>query len=495
VIGDAPQPGETPRTEGDPWSFADPDPAWWRGETDRGAADASTGRTRHPRRRAPQHPAASGSTGTLLPPDTTTELTGEAAEAHAAAVRDVADRLAAPPAEPTAPPAEPTAPEAESAVKATSPQAGAVVESAAPQTESARPQAEVTAPTAEPPTEAAALPPAVESRAVERDHDRPDPHRYDPLRPPAGYVSRLAPAPAEQEPTAPETPATPETPEFKAEPDVMVLPEPDARNRPTVALDPGTPRIFEAPTVEPPGPLPHIAALPTVRPRGDHSGTRHTEPLPPLTGQPGVDSRLEKLENSPFWQDGHEEALLAPRPDRPGHTGPRSHRIRRPPGRRPLSAHVTMVTLGLVAAFFAWVSAEPFWLAAGHGDSGYATVARCTGDGLSQRCHGRFSEGEGRYTIARVTLLGVEASNRAPGTMVPARMVSPDSRQAYLGDTGWLVQLRWLLGFALVLVCGYGIAGATGARRMPHPRVRRAAILVSLAGPVALLAGFLIATY
>ncbi|MET0426495.1 MAG: hypothetical protein ABW046_21690 [Actinoplanes sp.] len=467
MIGDAPQPGETPRTEGDPWSFADPDPAWWRGETDRGAADASTGRTRHPRRRAPQHPAAGGSTGTLLPPDTATELTGEAAEAHAAAVRDVTGRLAEPEAEP-AEPAEPAVP-------------------AAPEAELSAPEAELTAPPAAEPdavTVTADPQPAVASRAVERDHDRPDPHRYDPLRPPAGYVSRLAPT-EQEEPKE----------ELKAEPDVMVLPEPDARNRPTVALNPGPPRIFEAPTVDPPGAVPHIAALPTVRPRSDHSGTRHTEPLPPLTGQPGVDSRLEKLENSPFWQDGHEEALLAPRPDRPGHSGPRSHRIRRPPGRRPLSAHVTMVTLGLIAAFFAWVSAEPFWLAAGHGDNGYATVARCTGDGLSQRCHGRFSEGEGRYTIARVTLLGVDASTRAPGTMVPARMVSPDSRQAYLGDTGWLVQLRWLLGFALVLVCGYGIAGATGARRMPHPRVRRAAILVSLAGPVALLAGFLIATY
>ena len=53
----------------------------------------------------------------------------------------------------------------------------------------------------------------------------------------------------------------------------------------------------------------------------------------------------------------------------------------------------------------------------------------------------------------------------ALGTVAPARMVSPDSRRAYLGDTGPLLQLRWLLGFTLVLFCGYAIAVSTDEGR------------------------------
>jgi hypothetical protein len=78
---------------------------------------------------------------------------------------------------------------------------------------------------------------------------------------------------------------------------------------------------------------------------------------------------------------------------------------------------------------------------------------------------------------------------------VPARMVSASSQQAYVGSTGKLVHLRWMLGFALVLLCGLGIAGLTGTRQLETLRARRGALLMSLAGPVLLLAGFLVATY
>jgi hypothetical protein len=156
---------------------------------------------------------------------------------------------------------------------------------------------------------------------------------------------------------------------------------------------------------------------------------------------------------------------------------------------------MSLVTLGLLAAFFGWVSAEPFWLAVGHGDNGYATTVQCSSSGVTQRCTGQFTAADGRYTVSRIVLLGVEPAGRAPGSTAPARMVSPDSKQAYLGSTPPLLHLRWILGFTLVLVCGYAVAGLTGARRLENSQARRGAVLLSLAGPVTLLAGFLIAAY
>ena len=57
------------------------------------------------------------------------------------------------------------------------------------------------------------------------------------------------------------------------------------------------------------------------------------------------------------------------------------------------------------------------------------------------------------------------------------------------------MHLRWALGFVLVLLCGLGIASLTGARRLETARARRAAVLMSMAGPLVLLAGFLVMTY
>ena len=455
MIGETPQPGEKPSTEGNPWSFSDPDPGWWRGETDRAATDPATGRGRHPRRRAPQHQAevAAGGTGTLLPPgEAGPKRTGRSAEAHTAGVRDTKRHLD----------------------------------------------------------------PGTEPPIVERSHDQPDAHRYDPLRPPAGHRPRRTaatvaadddhatapkaptaaaeatlaamaqteagpkPEPVEEAPAAGEVAgwAVEPTDEHKIVdvngPDVMVLPEPSARNRPTVPLE------------QPPPATPGVAR--------QSRRSQPTEPLPRPTGDPETDARLERLENSPFWHTDPEQLTEPARPAAPTHAAGR-HGARRAAPRTPISALTALIALGLLAAFFAWVSAEPFWLAMGHGDRGYATVTSCTSSGLTQHCVGRFATADGGFTLSRVTLLGVGPGHRVPGTIAPARMVSPDSSHAYLGNTSPLLQLRWILGFLLVLFCGYAIAGVTGARRLETGRARRGAVLASLAGPVLLLAGFLIAAF
>ncbi|SNY05703.1 hypothetical protein [Paractinoplanes atraurantiacus] len=514
----------------------------------------------------------------MIEPPAAKTYTGEAADAHALAAQDVAEALdpAAPP-RPASPAADLTPPETAAAIAppigapAAPPAQGPIAPAEGPAQAAAAP-VEGPAQAAAPVVASAAPPAEAVARfvAVERDHDRPDPNRYDPLRPPAGYTARTAtnaaagampaidaatekpgtavtqqpstavtqqpgsaatpppavaaagpptaatgPAPAtETRPSAPGTPqpATPAaetrqpaveaaqpaaaagevTPPVTAagpphpgtvtpppaDQDVMVLPEPSARNRPTVPLEPG--------------PVP--ARPPVVRrPRQGGAHARPTEPLPPLTGSPTTDARLERLENSPFWHDRVDDTIEV-QPEAPRRSAGKPRHSRRSAG-LPLSAQVSLVALGLVAAFFAWVSAEPFWLAVGHGDLGNATTTVCTGTGVTQRCAGQFTADDGSYTIARVTLLGVEGTGRQPGAVTPAKMVSPDSQQAYLGGTGALLQLRWLLGFALVLLCGYAIAGVTRARQLPSARARRGAILLSLAGPLALLAGFLAAAY
>jgi hypothetical protein len=94
-----------------------------------------------------------------------------------------------------------------------------------------------------------------------------------------------------------------------------------------------------------------------------------------------------------------------------------------------------------------------------------------------------------------VALLGIGAADRHAGATVPARMVRLDSRQAFVGASTPMLHLRWAIGVLLVLLCGLAIAGATGARRLESARARRRAVLLSMLGPLALLAGFLAAAY
>jgi hypothetical protein len=146
---------------------------------------------------------------------------------------------------------------------------------------------------------------------------------------------------------------------------------------------------------------------------------------------------------------------------------------------------VALVLLALVSAFFAWVTAEPLWLAVGHSQSGAITVTRCTGD----RCLGTFT-GTGKDFVRD----GVPVMGDAPvvGQTSPARMTSGRGIRAYVDVDP---NSRALVGIALILLCGLGIVRATGVRRLPTRPTRRTATLLSLAGPLALLAAMLAVTY
>jgi hypothetical protein len=149
-----------------------------------------------------------------------------------------------------------------------------------------------------------------------------------------------------------------------------------------------------------------------------------------------------------------------------------------------------IIVLAMVSAFFGWVSAEPLWLALGHGSRGTATVTKCVGDGITRRCLGDFATKD--FAVARVSLLGVTDRSAAPGEKLAAEMVSPRSHRAYAGGP---FLMRWLPGLAVALLCGLGIALVAGVRRFASRRERWAAFGISLAGPALVTIGFLAAAF
>lgn len=175
-------------------------------------------------------------------------------------------------------------------------------------------------------------------------------------------------------------------------------------------------------------------------------------------------------------------------------TGPvpaRPVRAQRSP-RRLAVALPLMLVLGLLAAFFSWVSSEPLWLAVGHGTAGTATVTRCIGDGISQRCRGEFVARDAAFTAADITLMG--GADTTAGQTLNARMVGANSHRAYAGGLGTM-HLRWLIGLVLVLLCGLGIVLTSGALRLPDRGERLAAIGTSFGAPLLIAVGFLAATF
>jgi hypothetical protein len=157
--------------------------------------------------------------------------------------------------------------------------------------------------------------------------------------------------------------------------------------------------------------------------------------------------------------------------------------------RRPIVGLTALVIFGLVAVFFGWVSADPFWLAVGKGTQGTATVTHCD-SGSAGQCVGKFTSP--RFSADGVALSGVSSAHREAGAAVPARMLANDRDRAYAGPA-WALHLRWALGLGVVLLCGVALAVATGARFL-RPLGRGAALggrLLALAGPLLLFAGML----
>lgn len=146
-----------------------------------------------------------------------------------------------------------------------------------------------------------------------------------------------------------------------------------------------------------------------------------------------------------------------------------------------------VVLIGLLAAFFALVSAAPFWLANGAGHTGTATVVGCQHRTLGDRCAGRFVAADGSFTTT-ARLVNLDPADRSLGRAVRARMLRPDSDVAYTGPVSGL-RLRWSIGFALVLGCGVAIGLVTGVPRLRAEGHRRVATLWALcvSGPGLLL--------
>ncbi|MGH3646221.1 MAG: hypothetical protein ACRDTM_03455 [Micromonosporaceae bacterium] len=237
------------------------------------------------------------------------------------------------------------------------------------------------------------------------------------------------------------------------------------------------------------------------------SGGRPPADLGQLEVVPGPDPPPagdgQQQDDPPVWQDAspapagipQKRLVVRTRPGlAPGAPVRRSAARPVPPTRRPVVGLPLLVLLSLLALFVAWVSAEPFWLAVGHHDTGAVEVTRCTGNGeLGTRCVGTFSAQDRRYAVDLTTVSGASADDRKVGRTMPARMVSADGRIAYAGDTGGL-HLRWLVGLALLLLIGLAIGLATGAWRLRGP-ARIGAVLTSLLTPLLLAAVALALTY
>jgi hypothetical protein len=182
-----------------------------------------------------------------------------------------------------------------------------------------------------------------------------------------------------------------------------------------------------------------------------------------------------------------------PRPTDSADGGPARPPRPAKPHRRPALGLFALIVLALLATFFAWVSAEPLWLAVGHGDRGTAQATRCSEGEVEYDCIA-FTAASGAYTIENVDLLGIKRGRLAAGSSVTAQMVSPHSSRAYAADRIGL-NLRWAIGLALVVFCGAGIAWATGATRLDNRQSRRQAVLICLGAPLLLALGFLAATW
>ncbi len=196
----------------------------------------------------------------------------------------------------------------------------------------------------------------------------------------------------------------------------------------------------------------------------------HADPAPPR-GRPPRGPRVRRR-----WRAAAVRAAVAPR----------------------WAAAPALVGFALAAAFFAWVSAEPFWLSVGHSTTGTATVHSPGDPNVTSpagtpggACVVRFVAVGGAFAAPAVELVGPRPAACVAGRQLPARMVSRRGQHAYVTDSAGLT-LRWIVGLALILACGVGVAWATGAVMFPRGR-RRVAVALCFAGPLIIAVGLLAA--
>jgi hypothetical protein len=270
--------------------------------------------------------------------------------------------------------------------------------------------------------------------------------------------------------------------------DTAPEPQPDAHESPEEpVLDAAVDPEWQEPPAVLPEPDPDVATVPVVVPAV--ASHRASAPHPLLTDA----ARAWRANAANTRLIG----VVRPRRSAEGGDGPLSRlrpRNRRPGGpRRPWLVLPAVIALALVAAFFAWVSAEPVWLAVGHGDAGTAIVIKNRHGAPDGRCLSNFSAADGRFRAHAVPVTGVRRSVCAVGTRISARMVSPAGREAYAGGTSGLTA-RWMLGLLLVLACALLIVRVSGAARF-NGRERLAAVTMTFCAPLAIAIGILAAAF
>ncbi|MGI5247173.1 hypothetical protein [Dactylosporangium sp. CA-139066] len=250
--------------------------------------------------------------------------------------------------------------------------------------------------------------------------------------------------------------------------------------------------LHEAPDpVETPGAVPEPQPEPplddTARQAGRNAVLEH------LAGQPEQFAWTERsapAERTEQWPPPSMRVLREARDERrsaPARPQRRPRRTRPPRG--PLAGLSAMLLLGLLAGFFAWTSAEPFWLDMGHRVRGTAEITACQGDGVLRRCLADFAA-PGREPVDGARVLGLDGG---PGASVAAEMV-PGGRTVYAGNESGL-RVRWAAGLGLIALCGILLAWLTGAWRFGRFRDRLIAWTLTALAPLVLGAAIVAAAY
>lgn len=241
------------------------------------------------------------------------------------------------------------------------------------------------------------------------------------------------------------------------------------------------------------GPRPGTAVGEAISPSwlGDFDSTGGDAPAvhsPPPTADEPASPPQSKPTHIPAARENIGVVALADRRNRPPKAPAPPRFVRKAP-RGPAVGFTALLLFGLLSAFFAWVTAEPFWLAVRHAEPGTATVTACSGSGLSRRCTGEFASADGGFRRSGIPIMGAAPD---PGGAAPARMTSSRAARAYLG-TG--ASPRAGLGIGLLVLCGLLIAWSTGTLRLPSGRTRFLAFTGCLVAPLLLFGGMLAATF